>query len=269
VRTAARTYEADWIIGADGANSLVRRRLDRPFRRDQISMASGVFVDGASDTAIVVRFVARPPGYIWSFPRRDHLAIGICAQADEIDATRLRGVLEAWLDESGLASGHRTRRYAWPIPSLAAGDFARERPAGPRHLLAGDAAGLVDPITREGIYFALLSGRLAADAIAARADAARAYTTALQRHVYPELRCAARLKRGFFRGPFTRLMVDALGHSRRVRAVMVDLVAGEQPYRTLKRRLLRTLELRLAWELLRLEAGWDPRTGDRLDQRAR
>jgi hypothetical protein len=65
---------------------------------------------------------------------------------------------------------------------------------------------------------------------------------------------AARLKRGFFRGGFTRLLLDALRQSAAVRAIMVDLVAGAQPYRGLQARLVRTFEWRLAWELLRLQS---------------
>jgi geranylgeranyl reductase family protein len=256
LRTArGREFAADWIIGADGANSLVRRRLHRPFRRDQLSIAAGVFAHGATSREVVVRFVPDPAGYIWSFPRPDHLAIGICAQADSAGTAGLRRILDQWLAPSGLARGARLQPYAWPIPSLGAADFARERPAGPRCLLVGDAAGLVDPITREGIYFALLSARLAADALAADGDAAARYVAGLRQDIHRELTRAARLKRGFFHGPFTGLLVDALRASAPVRAVMADLIAGLQPYATLRRRLVRTLELRLAWRLLLLELG--------------
>jgi flavin-dependent dehydrogenase len=256
VRTAAGEYCADWIVGADGANSLVRRRLQRAFRRDQLAMACGVYAHGRTDTSIVVRFVPQPPGYIWSFPRPDHLAIGIGAPAMSARASELRAVFDAWLAGSGLADGARLERYAWPIPSLSPRDFATETPAGARYLLAGDAAGLVDPITGEGIYFALLSGQFAADAIGGSGDAVASYVGALRTHVYTELAHAARLKHGFFQGPFTRLLVDALRQSAGVREVMADLVAGVQPYRNLKARLLRTFEWRLAWQLVRLELGW-------------
>jgi len=58
---------------------------------------------------------------------------------------------------------------------------------------------------------------------------------------------AARLKAGFFRPRCTRLLIDALSSSAKIRAVMADLVAGTQPYRTLRRRLMATMEFRLAW----------------------
>ena len=253
VHTASGTHAAAWVIGADGANSLVRRRVARPFSRGQLSIAAGYFAEGATSRQIDVQFVPDPAGYLWSFPRRDHLAIGICAQADATSATTLRAIVSRWVERSG-APATRLVPYGWPIPSLRARDFAAESPSGARWLLAGDAAGLVDPITREGIYFALRSGQHAADALGGD-DASRAYDLRLRSEIYPELMRAARLKEGFFRGTFTHLLVDALRHSARVRDVMADLVAGRQPYATLKRRLIATLEVRLAWRLLLLELG--------------
>lgn len=270
VQTREGRLRVGRVIGADGATSLVRRRFARPFARQQISMARGVFAHGLSSRDIVVGFVSDPPGYLWSFPRPDHLAIGICAQADETTPKALAHALDAWLARTGLARGGRAEPYGWPIPSLDADDLARERPAGDRWLLVGDAAGLVDPITREGITFALESADQAADALAGP-DAANAYVGALRRTMVPELARAARLKRGFFRGRFTHLLVEGLRTSAPVRAIMADLVAGRQPYATLKRRLVGTFEIGLAWQLLRLELGWHSHApsrglGERLPQ---
>jgi geranylgeranyl reductase family protein len=242
---------APLVVGADGANSLVRRRMARAFDRRQLSIATGFFVRGASAREIDVAFLSDPPGYLWSFPRRDHLAIGCGAQADVTTSERLRAIVRHWIDARGLSRGASLEPYSWPIPSLDAAGLSAERAAGARWLLVGDAAGLVDPITREGIYFALQSGTLAARAVLGGGDIAAAYRAALGDDIYPELERAARLKAGFFRGPFVRLVVHALGRSSGVRSVMADLVAGRQPYRTLRRRLLSTFEARLAWQFLR------------------
>jgi flavin-dependent dehydrogenase len=110
----------------------------------------------------------------------------------------------------------------------------------------------VDPLTREGIYFAMRSGELAAAALASSSPGAR-YAEALRDEIHPELARAAALKDGFFTSRFTDLLVEALRRSAGVRAVMSDLVAGEQSYATLKRRLLGTFEVGLAWRLLMLE----------------
>jgi flavin-dependent dehydrogenase len=121
-------------------------------------------------------------------------------------------------------------------------------------MLLGDAAGLVDPLTREGIYYALLSGAWAAEALAAgqASTGARLYTERLRAAVQPELARAAQLSRLFFSDAFSALFVDALERSAPVRDVFIDLVAGIQPYRGLRRRLLATREWRLAAEAIHL-----------------
>jgi geranylgeranyl reductase family protein len=250
IETTAGAHHAAAIIGADGANSLVRRRLARPFRRGQLSIATGYFAHGVTSDEVIVDLVDDPPGYIWSFPRPTHLAIGICAQADAgVTAETLRARVLAWIDRSGIAPRATLAPYSWPIPSLAPRDFDSLDLSGPRWLLAGDAAGLVDPITREGIYFALLSGQWAADALASGSGLGP-YADRVREEIGSELARAARFKSEFFSPRFTRLLIRALQDSASVRAVMADLVAGRQAYTRLKWRLAGTFEAGLAWRLL-------------------
>lgn len=241
--------EAPWIVGADGANSFVRRRVFRPFRRQDLSIASGYFVHGMASRDITIAFEHDPAGYLWAFPRRDHLAVGVGAQADETSSATLLGIAKRWIDANVAIRGVRAERYSWPIPSLDERALDSERPAADGWMLAGDAGGLVDPITREGIYFALASGEAVASSLG-EPDPAGAYTARIRDGIHDELRRAARVKRGFFDPRFTSLLVRALDCSPRIQAVMADLVAGRQPYRGLRRRLVRTFELRWMFELL-------------------
>ena len=176
LETAAGMVRAGFLIGADGANSLVRRRLARPFRRDELSIATGYFAHGITSDEIVIELIDDPPGYIWSFPRPDasgdrHLRAGRCGIDSRDLARENRGMDPRGRGSPTAPGSNRTR-----------GRFrrsARQPPRGsswPGHdwCVVGDAAGLVDPITREGIYFALASGAWAADAaIAGDARAVR------------------------------------------------------------------------------------------------
>ena len=249
IAAGGQQVETPWLLGADGAGGIVRKHVFRKFDRSQISIAAGSYVDDVRESGIVIGFVDEPCGYLWSFPRRGHLAVGTCAQADETTTAGMHAITDRWLDGYAPARGRTRRRYAWPIPSLRAADVDQEQPAGDGWMLLGDAAGLVDPITREGIYFALRSGQLAAHALGTGSPSPT-YTAGVRDELHDELRRAARLKAGFYRPRFTRLLVDALNHSAAIRDVMIDLVAGAQPYRGLKRRLLGTLEIGLALRVL-------------------
>jgi geranylgeranyl reductase family protein len=249
IHTADRTRSARYLVGADGAGSLVRRRMAAPFTRDQLSVATGWFAHGATSDEIVVELVAEPPGYIWSFPRPAHLAIGICAELSAgVHASALRDRVSAWIQSTAIAPGARLQPYSWPIPSLTEADFMDQTISGePGWFLVGDAAGLVDPITREGIYFALVSAELAAEAIASSPF----YDDRVRDTIGLELARAARLKARFFTPSFTSVMMDAIAQSERIRRVMADLIAGRQRYETLKWRLARTFEVGVAFKLWR------------------
>jgi flavin-dependent dehydrogenase len=255
VSTRHRRWRGRFLIGADGANSLVRRRLHQPFPPSHWSLATGVFAAGATSGEIVVRFVQRPPGYIWSFPRPDHLAIGICAPADRAAATELRDHLERWLAGQDIARGCALAPYSWPIPSLPARAWADGVPAGDRWLLAGDAAGLVDPLTREGIYHALRSGELASRALlAGGSQPGREYAGAVQTELVTELALSARARGTFFSPIVTRLWIDVLRESPRVRSMALRVVVGTLGYYHLRRRAVAALEPGAALRVARAQA---------------
>lgn len=259
ISTRDGDIDGAWLLGADGANSLVRRSVHRPFNRSELSIATGYFLHGRTSSEVAIDFEHAPAGYLWSFPRPDHLAIGICAQADETTAAALLSQVDSWMASHGPHTNTATR-YSWPIPSLSSDAVTAEIPAGDRWMLLGDAAGLVDPITREGIYFAVRSGDDAAGSLLGEDSPGTRYAHRIRDGIHDELRRAAGFKARFYRARFMDLLVEALERSARIREVMTDLVGGRQSYRGLKRRLLGTLEWRLMWDVLGSRLATSPDT---------
>jgi flavin-dependent dehydrogenase len=249
VRTAARGRQGfDLVVGADGATSLVRRSFLGPLPKERLVMAVGWFRPGTAP--MLVRLTPPLAGYVWLFPRPDHVGVGICAPLGEVPTRALVDRLEREL-EQGFPEllDSRVERYAHTIPCPSADPRSILEVAGDGFALVGDAAALADPITGEGIYYALRSATLLAETLLADGSPARYPERALA-DFGRELTRAAGLHRRFYTPGFAGRMVRFAARSRTIRAVLVDLVLGRQGYLGLERRLLRALPRFL------VEAGW-------------
>jgi flavin-dependent dehydrogenase len=234
-----RDERFDVIVGADGAGSLVRRTFLAPTPPARLGMAVGWFARGSAP--MLVRFTPGLAGYLWLFPRPDHVGIGICAPLGTIPTRALRGRLEAEVarDFPALADDG-SAPYAHTIPSPSADPASLLEIAGPRWALVGDAAALADPITGEGICYALHSAVVLADTLLEEGSPLRYPERALDAFGRELLRAAA-LHDRFYAPGFARRMVRYASRSEAIRTVMRDLVLGEQGYLDLKPRLLRAL----------------------------
>jgi flavin-dependent dehydrogenase len=227
--SAGRDERFDVIVGADGAGSLVRRTFLAPTPASQLAMAVGWFARGTSP--MLVRFVPGLDGYLWLFPRPDHVGVGICGPLGSIPTRDLMARLrdEVARDFPALAYDE-AGRYAHTIPSPSTDPASILEIAGPRWALVGDAASLTDPITGEGIYYALRSAIVLADTLRTDGSPVR----------YPE-RALAGFGRELLKAVALHDRFYAPGFSARsaaIREVMGDLVLGEQGYLDLKKRLL-------------------------------
>jgi flavin-dependent dehydrogenase len=208
--------------------------------------ALGYYVPG-EQAQIDIQFLPKLEGYIWIFPRCGHLSVGICGKGEPAGSLRQR--LERFMNERGL-SLQGARFYSHLLPSLNSSSWLNNRVGGDGWLAVGDAAGLVDPITGEGLYYALRSAELAARAllsdVSGLAERVNQYRRSLQRDFTLDLEFGSRLARRIFHGRFLldsvpARMVQFTRRSPRFSAIMQDLFAGRQSYRELKRRLWRNL----------------------------
>jgi geranylgeranyl reductase family protein len=245
LRTSSGSLDADFCIVATGARNPLRDLGTQLTAQDTMSTL-GYYVRG-DQAQIDIQFLPHLEGYIWVFPRCGHLSVGICGKGEP--AASLRKRLESYMAQRGLCS-KGAAFYSHLLPSLETAAWKKNRVSGEGWLAVGDAAGLVDPITGEGLYYALRSADLAAKALLAElgglADRLQVYRRLLRRDFAADLEFGSRLAKRVFLGSFLfgsvpARMVQFTRHSARFSGVMQDLFAGTQPYLGLKNRLLRNL----------------------------
>ncbi len=227
--------ESRFVVAADGAGSATARAAGwRPNPHLIPALESELEVPAATldrfATAARFDFGLIPSGYAWVFPKRGHLSVGCLSLAPR--GADLRQLLNEYLHRLEIRPEGRRRDHGAVIPvAPRPGRLARGRV-----LLTGDAAGLVDPVTCEGISHAILSGRLAATAIGRFADSsgkvAAVYHRSLAASILPELRRARWLARLLYRAPSCRRLVfRRLGQP--LCEAMAGIVSGELSYREL------------------------------------
>jgi flavin-dependent dehydrogenase len=203
-----------------------------------LEMTLGYFVPSSAD-AIQVKFVRGLQGYIWSFPRCDHLSVGICGSLNRHTSRELHQHLAQFMHEERI-SADGARFYSHVLPSPRAHTLASRRVAGHNWALIGDAAGWVDPITGEGLYYALRSGELLAESLISGQP--ETYPHRVRDDFSADLEVAAHIARTFYHGRFlggsvTTRMIQFIDRSTTFSKLIGDLFCGAQNYTSLKRRL--------------------------------
>jgi geranylgeranyl reductase family protein len=269
-------WSAPMLVAADGANSRIAKALAGALPPAEMEVAFGYRapLPRAQDAPTVVAFLPGWAGYAWAFPRPDHVSFGIATTQDAFDhqaldhllwgfmvgyyRTRARPKASVWSSARGARDKARdeliraelettAERYAARIPGLAVETWDKRRAAGHGWALLGDAAGFADPVTGEGIYYALRSAELFAESYLA--GDASLYEDRWRADFGRELRRAAQMRRRFYGNfwgaPFTERMIDLGRTHPGIRRVLGELVAGDQGYLDLKRKLVQ----RAVWPL--------------------
>ena len=238
VESAKGVLAARVVVGADGARSVVAANAGLMQRVDLgIGMEAEISVPGQRlvqwEGLMGLDLGDMRGGYGWVFPKKDHLSVGAGSPLHQ--AKRLKSGYQAVLKAHGL-DGHSDNRIRshW-LPVRRKGMAIQSG----RCLLLGDAAGLVDPVTGEGIYNAIRSARIAAPVIESYLKGSSAnlmeYEAVVDRQIMPELKAARALARGF--AWFPGFVFDAVGSSDRLWNACCRLLRGEDTYLTLKKRL--------------------------------
>jgi len=231
--TSTGPLSARFVIAADGAISTVARKTNWPDNRRlipaleyEVFVVDNLFEQFARSARFDIGAV--PYGYGWVFPKKEHLSIGVLTMRG--GSTNLNERFGSYLRLLGIASVLRMECHGSLIPVTT-----RSAPfAIGRILLAGDAAGFVDPVTCEGITFAIQSGQIAARSLVdgnLRVEAvSHAYDVEIAAKILPELNIARRLATILYAYPKLSVLFFRL-YGHRFSEAITDIMTGDRTYR--------------------------------------
>jgi geranylgeranyl reductase family protein len=238
VRANGDVYEARVLVGADGVNGLAARALGLDPRSEvAVAFEANYPLDASLSRQwhehIALDLAGIPGGYGWIFPKGDHLNVGVGGW--KYVGPRLRDDLAKLCRYYGLDPARLSGHRGYTLPLRRDGARVVRGPA----LLAGDAAGLVDPLSGEGIWAAFVSGRLAAthalDAINGASPDLSRYQSALEAEMHDEILASRRLQGVFQRLPAVSVMM--LKYNNTFWRYLTEIIRGEITYPDLPRKL--------------------------------
>jgi len=236
IRTRNGESSSRIVIGADGVNSVVRRRIVGHIPRKNIAACIGYFARGYEKDYGIIRFLDGCNGYAWIFPRETHASIGV--GMDIKRANNLRGHLNGFVEQY-IPNMEKPSRYGALIPAIREPSFFNMPCSGLNWILIGDAAGHVNPITGEGILYALWSAELASRALTEGNPSK--FDVLWRGEYYPELVEACRLVRFIYSARVLNFFITRASRSKAAERILAELFTNAQSYRGLVKRVLASL----------------------------
>jgi geranylgeranyl reductase family protein len=229
----------EYLIGADGAEGVVAKSLSLSMPQGDgngMGVESEIPFESASDfpkkelQLIHLDFGKIPNGYGWVFPKREGLSIGIGGMPREGKKVNPRQYFVDFLRGLNYIDDRKVERIiGHSLPSFY---DERQRVSEGRFLLVGDAGHMIDPLQGEGIYYAIRSGMLAAEAIIQSKQKgispSELYQTSVHTHIFENLKWALYLSRVVFR--FTKLAYRTLQRYPGLGNFYLQVLQGEKTY---------------------------------------
>ncbi|MFZ0455151.1 MAG: geranylgeranyl reductase family protein [Ignavibacteriaceae bacterium] len=243
-------YSSKFFIAADGVLSLAAKKYFGEYYGKRIpALEYEIYLDDdiLSQFTKIPRFDFGivPYGYGWVFPKKDHLSIGVLSM--KLKNGNLNKYFSKYLGALGINKVNRAERHGFVIPINHRNKFSENR-----ILLAGDAAGFIDPITAEGISFAVLSGRLAAESIIkGNMDPeiiSREYNNQVSKKILPEIKAGKFLSKFIYGYRGLRIWIVKL-YGKKLSELMTDVVMGNKKYSELLKDPLNYFKLLFKWSL--------------------
>ncbi|MEF8880105.1 MAG: geranylgeranyl reductase family protein [Candidatus Thermoplasmatota archaeon] len=236
IKTKKKTYLSKILVGADGSNSIVRKKILDPIPNEDSSFCYGFFAKSNQEEKGCIKFFEHLQSYAWCFPRKDHLSIGIAA--NHSDSKQSKKLLETFI-ENYYPHVEITSKWGAIIPNVKNHNFFNQECAGKNWILIGDAAGHVNPVTGEGITFALWSAELACKAIIE--NDIESFNQLWRNEYGNHLISGSKMRDLFYNKVFLEFSLSVANRSKTFSKFMYDILNSKQRYNELFKRMIKEL----------------------------
>ncbi len=235
-------HRARWLVGADGAASRLRTLLAPELKPELAPTRVAYPGDGVRPGVALFQFLSSGEGYLWDFARRGHHSVGIAVPPHRFPREALDGAIAQYrLAEFGDSAPPKPVGAVIATANWGSGRF--EDLGGYDYALLGDAAGLADPATGEGIDYAFRSADLAVSAFC-ETSGFSCYPEAARRAFAHEYRRALLVRRWLYAPRVADGLIRWAGRSHWGAALLAALANAVNEHRSLRRAIARGL---LAW----------------------
>ena len=228
IKTKNKIYKAKIIIGADGVNSIVRKKILSPIPKEDTGVCYGCFATSKKTEIPRIKFLDNKQGYIWCATRDDHLSIGIGAESS--NPKNIKKIFNDFLS-SYYPDITITSTWGAKIPHVKNHNFYKAKCAGKNWLLIGDAAGHVDSISGEGITYALWSAELASKAILE--DNPVSYDKLWRDRYGEELVASCKMRDVFYNPHILKFALKLAKENKTISTLLYDVMNSQQSYQDL------------------------------------